>query len=46
MIDFNFYPEKHMDVLEGLTDVEVPKRWTLGDLIRELVQTVGCSQLY
>lgn len=36
MIDFNFYPEKHMGELEGLLDVEVPQGWTLEKLIRQL----------
>jgi hypothetical protein len=34
MIDLNFYPEQHMNDLVGLTDVEVPQGWTLGQLIR------------
>jgi hypothetical protein len=33
IIDLNFYPEQHMDELDGLTDVEVPRGWTLGRLI-------------
>lgn len=36
MIDLNFYPEQHMDELDGLLDLEVPSGWSLGDLIREL----------
>jgi hypothetical protein len=35
MIDLNFYPEKHMDELDGLLDVEMPKGWTIGRFIEE-----------
>ena len=35
-LDLNFYPERHMDVLKGLSDIEVPPGWTLGKLIEEL----------
>lgn len=35
-IDLNFYPEQHMDELEGMADLEVPAGWTVGQLIQEL----------
>jgi hypothetical protein len=34
-LDLNFYPEKHMDELDGLLDAEVPNGWTLARLIEE-----------
>lgn len=36
MIDLNFYPEKHMDELEGMLDIDLPAGWTLGQLIAAL----------
>jgi hypothetical protein len=35
-IDFNFYAEQHLDQLEGMTDLELPQGWTLGQLISAL----------
>jgi hypothetical protein len=35
-IDFNFYPERHMDELVGLLDEEPPQGWTLAHYISEL----------
>lgn len=34
--DFNFYPEQHLDELDGLLDVEVPSGWDIARMIREL----------
>jgi hypothetical protein len=34
--DFNFYPERHMNLLDGMLDIEVPQGWSLADLIRNL----------
>jgi hypothetical protein len=34
MPDLNFRPEQHIEELEGLLDVEVPKGWTVGRFIR------------
>lgn len=36
MIDLNFYPEKHLNELDGLLDLEVPQGWTLARVIRAL----------
>lgn len=35
-IDFNFYPEQHLDELDQLWDEEVPKGWTIGRFIEEV----------
>jgi hypothetical protein len=35
-IDFNFYPEKHMDELDDLLDIELPAGWTLAQLIEAI----------
>jgi hypothetical protein len=39
MIDFNFYPERHLDELEGMLDIELPEGWNVADLIRCLHDT-------
>jgi hypothetical protein len=38
MLDLNFYPDQHLDELEGLSDIEVPQGWTAGQLIRALYE--------
>lgn len=38
MIDLNFYPEKHLDEMDGLLDLEVPQGWNLARFIRELYE--------
>jgi hypothetical protein len=34
--DLNFYPEHHMDELDGLLDLEVPQGRTVGGLVERL----------
>jgi hypothetical protein len=36
VMDFNFHPERHMDLLDGMLDEEIPLGWTLARYIREL----------